>query len=56
MKAGDSQALVDLHIYTFNKTMDFEVCFTRFVLLHETDHVLLRQTVSIGPENGLNKR
>lgn len=56
MKAGDSQTLVDLHIYTFNKTMDFQMCFVKFVLLHEADHVLLPQTVSTGPENGLNNR
>lgn len=54
IKARDSQALVDLYLSTSNKTMVFEMHFVR--LVDEADHVLLSQTVSIGPENGLSHR
>lgn len=56
IKARDSQALVDLCLSTSNKTMDFQMRFARFALLHEAVHILLPQTLSIGPENGLNHR
>lgn len=48
----------DLHLSTSNKMMDFEMHFrlVKLVLLHEADHILLPQTVSIGPVNGLNPR